>query len=1045
GSVTLTSSAGTSYLWSNAATTASINVTTAGSYTVQVTNASGCQSAASAAIVVNVNALPVVNAGTDTIIPWGTSTTLNATVTGTGPFTYSWTPSAQLVDALIEDPTTVNLTTTTVFTLTATSTTTSCSNTDAVLITISGGALSSTPTATPGTVCAGANVQLDAVASGGSGSYTYTWTSVPVGFTSSIANPIAIPTVNTTYSVLVDDGFTTVNSQVVVTVNAIPTINAGADQAICEGASVILSGSGADSYIWDNGVFDGIPFIPTIGTVTYTVIGTTNGCSNTDQVVVKVNAIPNVNAGADQTICKGTSVTLSGSGADSYIWDNGVLDGTPFTPIEGTVTYTVTGTSNGCSNTDQVVVTVNSNPVVDVVVANAECNGGTGSITLTPNGLEYSIDGINYQTVNVFSGLVAGNYSITVSDANLCTSVVSATLTDPAVLSLSCTTVDESAAGQDGQINLTVDGGTTPYSYAWSNLDVTEDISGLTAGTYTVTVTDAHLCTAETTITVNASTCPIIASLVGTNVLCNGMSNGSADLTVINATAPVTYLWSNGNTGEDLADVVAGVYSVVITDAVCSVTSYVTITEPSLLSVVATPTDATCGNLDGAVQLTVSGGTLPYSFSWSNGDTTENLTAIAAGSYSVVITDQNNCKAAANAVVANLGAPTMNYTVENPTCPGLCNASAVIVTTGGTPPYYYTWAYDGHNSAFGFNLCAGTYPVSVVDGTQCLTIAYVTVTDPAPVSITANITGATCGNSDGAITLSVTGGNGVYSYHWANGATTASISSLATGDYIVTVSDGNSCSEIDTFTVNILGGPVVNALVNDASCYTTCDGIAVINVVSGGTPPYTITWAYDGHHGAFALNLCHGTYDVSIADNAGCTIVQSVVIGSPSEILVTSIVIDESTPGSSDGFITVNPSGGMPPYLYQWDANTGNQTTQTASFLGYGIYFVTITDYLNCSVIVSDTIDIIDAVALVNETYSYTIYPNPTNGLVTVELKNMTLSKVEITDVVGRVVYVKEGISDTFIINFEQFNPGVYFLNIHTKDKVYTHKIVLRN
>src|SRR5664280_2785349 len=156
GSVTLTSSAGTTYLWSNGATTPSINVTAAGSYTVQVTNANGCQSAVSAATIVSVNALPVVNAGTDITIPNGTFTTINATVTGTGPFTYSWSPSAQLVNASIKDPTTVNLAATTVFTLTATSLTTSCSNTDAVTITISRGAINSTPTASPGSTCGGA-------------------------------------------------------------------------------------------------------------------------------------------------------------------------------------------------------------------------------------------------------------------------------------------------------------------------------------------------------------------------------------------------------------------------------------------------------------------------------------------------------------------------------------------------------------------------------------------------------------------------------------------------------------------------------------------------------------------------------------------------------------------------------------------------------------------------------------------------------------------------------------------------------------------------
>jgi hypothetical protein len=282
GSVTLTSSAGTTYLWSNGAITPTINITASGSYTVQVTNANGCQSAVSAATIVNVNALPVVNAGTDTTIPNGTSTSINATVAGTGPFTYSWSPSAQLVNASIEDPTTVNLAATTVFTLTATSLTTSCSNTDAVTITISGGALNSAPTATPGTICAGANVQLHALASGGSGSYTYTWTSTPVGFTSSIADPIANPAVTTTYHVAVFDGFTIINPQVAVTVNALPatpTITAGGPTTFCAGGSVTLTSSAGTSYLWSNGATTPSINITTSGTYTVKVTNA-SGCQS---------------------------------------------------------------------------------------------------------------------------------------------------------------------------------------------------------------------------------------------------------------------------------------------------------------------------------------------------------------------------------------------------------------------------------------------------------------------------------------------------------------------------------------------------------------------------------------------------------------------------------------------------------------------------------------------------------------------------------------------------------------------------------------------
>ena len=162
-----------------------------------------------------------------------------------------------------------------------------------------------------------------------------------------------------------------------------PSVSAGSDQTICDGSSVTLSGSGAVSYTWDNGVTDGVVFTPSLGTVTYTVTGTdANSCVNTDQVDVTVNALPSVSAGSDQTICDGSSVTLSGSGAVSYTWDNGVTDGVAFSPSVGTVTYTVTGTdANSCVNTDQVDVTVNVLPSVSAGSDQTICDGS--SVTLS--------------------------------------------------------------------------------------------------------------------------------------------------------------------------------------------------------------------------------------------------------------------------------------------------------------------------------------------------------------------------------------------------------------------------------------------------------------------------------------------------------------------------------------------------------------------------------------------------------------------------------------------------------------------------------------
>ena len=189
------------------------------------------------------------------------------------------------------------------------------------------------------TICDGNSVTLS-----GSGANSYSWDNgLGAGQSHSVS-----PSFITTYIVTGTDANGCSNTDnIIVTVNALPNVNAGSDITICDGNSVTLSGSGANSYSWDNGITDGVAFIPGLGITTYTVTGTdANGCSNTDQVDVIVNALPNVNAGSDNTICDGNSVTLSGSGAVSYIWDNGITDGVAFIPGLGITTYT--GNRNGC-------------------------------------------------------------------------------------------------------------------------------------------------------------------------------------------------------------------------------------------------------------------------------------------------------------------------------------------------------------------------------------------------------------------------------------------------------------------------------------------------------------------------------------------------------------------------------------------------------------------------------------------------------------------------------------------------------------------------
>jgi len=493
GSVTLSSSAGNTYLWSSSETTQSIDVTASGSYTVRVTNAAGCQSTASAATTVTVNPLPMVNAGTDASIPFGTNTVLNATVTGTSPFTYSWTPSNLLLNATVVDPTTLNLSSTATFTLTATSTSTTCANTDAVTITVTGGALNSVPTATPSTVCAGSSVQLAAVASGGSGNFTYTWSSAPAGFTSSLANPTATPSVNTVYTVAVNDGFNTVNVQVSVTVNALPpqpVITADGSANFCAGGSVTLTSSAGTTWLWSTGATTQSINVNTSGSFTVRV----------------------TNASGCQSIASEAVTT--------------VVNAPPSAPIVGVITPPTCSLATGS------------------VLLMGLPFAGTWTLTRYPGTIASDGSGANFTV----EGLNSGVYNYSVTNAAGCVSTLSANVNIPAQPA----TPGAPVVGTITQPTYTVPTGSVnlsglPVSGTWTLTILpggatinasgsSRTVSGLDPGTYTFTVTNTVGCSSLPTAQVTINARPGAPNLLINNpaTIC---SNQTADLTLPAVTA----------------------------------------------------------------------------------------------------------------------------------------------------------------------------------------------------------------------------------------------------------------------------------------------------------------------------------------------------------------------------------------------------------------------------------------------------------------------------------------------------------------------------
>ena len=392
--VTLTGSGAASYAWDNGVTNATAFAANAtATYTVTGTDANNCT--ATDAVVITVNALPTVDAGADQTVCAGT----NVTLTGSGAASYAW-------DNGVTNATAFAANATATYTVTGTDAN-NCTATDAVVITVN--PLPMVDAGADQTVCAGTNVTLTL-----SGAYYYDWDNGVINGTAFAANT------TTTYTVTATDATTcTATDQVVITVNPLPMVDAGADQTVCAGTNVTLTGSGASTFTWDNSVADGTAFSPT-STATYTVTGTdANGCIGTDNIDVTVNTLPTVSAGADQAVCDGGAVTLSGSGASIYAWDNGVNDGASFTPT-ATATYTVTGTdANGCIGTDNVDVTVNALPTVSAGADQAVCNGG--AVTLSGSGAIASVWDNGITDGASFTPTATATYTLTGTDINNCT------------------------------------------------------------------------------------------------------------------------------------------------------------------------------------------------------------------------------------------------------------------------------------------------------------------------------------------------------------------------------------------------------------------------------------------------------------------------------------------------------------------------------------------------------------------------------------------------------------------------------------------------
>ncbi|MFZ5552225.1 MAG: gliding motility-associated C-terminal domain-containing protein, partial [Bacteroidota bacterium] len=330
-----------------------------------------------------------------------------------------------------------------------------------------------------------------------------------------------------------------------------------------------------------------------------------------------------------------------------------------------------------------------------------------------------------------------------------------------------------------------------------------------------------------------------------------------------------------------------------------------------------------------------------YTYLWSNGQTTQTATGLAAGTYTVTVTDVNSCVATQTITITEPPVLTAN-TTSTPSCGGN-SGTATVTAGGGTSPYTYLWS-NGQTTSTATGLSAGSYTVTTTDANGCSTSSSITISPAPPVSFTLSSTQTSCTSNTGTATVNVTGGVSPFTYLWSNGQTTSMATALGVGNYTVTVTDSNGCSQAQTVNITSLGGPAATASVNsNVLCFGGSTGSASASA-TGGTSPYTYLWS-NGQTSSSAVNLAAGSYSVTVTDANGCASSQTVTITQPNSLLLsTSTSADTCSLGN--GTAGSVASGGTGPYSYLW---SNGQTTPTITGLGSGTYTVTVTDANNCT------------------------------------------------------------------------------------------------
>ncbi|NNM16624.1 MAG: T9SS type B sorting domain-containing protein, partial [Bacteroidia bacterium] len=950
---------GYTYLWSTGSVVDSITNQIAGTYTLTITDTIGCSS------IVNVN---INNDGAPSVT---LDSLKNATCNGaadglidvsvTGgllPYTYNWSNGETTQDLL---GVAANSYTLTITDANGCVITTNYTITEPLALVAT--------TVTVDATCGLLNGSAAVVVLGGTPPYTYLWSS---GSTTSSTNaqpggPISVDVIDsnnckiTVFDTIFDAGPPMIN---LISIN----------NNLCFGESAgiinVFGSVGSPPYLynWSNGETTEDVSGLTAGIYTLTItdlLGCTDSSSYTitepTELMLSLNSVTPICNSSNGML---SAVVSGGTSTYSYLWSTSDTTASVDSLSGGTYTVTVTD-ANSCTKTASTTLIDNGNPVINLdTTFNVKCNGAlTGQIFISVAGgtPSYLYTWSNGFTTEDLTGVGADVYTIQVVDSNGCVDSSVFVISEPDELVLALATTPATCDSINGAISATVTGGVTPYSYMWSNSDTTAAIFNQPHGIYTLTVTDSNSCVTQLSDTILDLFTPQITLSLLKNVSCNGGSDGIIDISVLGPSQPFTYLWSRGDTIQDLLNVSVGTYTLTVTDTNNCVSVFTqTVTESDAIGINSIDYHPSCDLNNGAIDVSGTGGSGTYTYLWSNGFTTDSIGNLAEGTYLVTITDALSCDSTFSITLVNTGKPVIFLnSLSNVKCFGGSDGEINISVSGGVPGYTYLWTPTGDTIEDISGLSVGTYTVTVTDSTGCSSDTSHVIGQPsAGISISFNSVPPSCGVSTGSACANIVGGTPGYTYLWSTGESTACINNIAAGSYTVTITDANLCTQTGVVALSDLSGPQIVSIDSSSVTCPGADDGSISLVITAANPPYTILWS-NGATNDTITGLSPNTYIVTITDVLGCIATEAIVVDGPGNWDVQDSIptlngsFNVSCNGLEDAAIYLEVNGGTAPYSYLWI--TGAPTKDLIN-IGAGSYTIFITDDKGCDTSLTYTI-----------------------------------------------------------------------------------------